>query len=73
MAWEHLRVHEDEVITQITLDRPDRRNALSLDLMRELQRALPAQVRPSPRATTSTSWSRATGTRRRSSSTPARP
>jgi enoyl-CoA hydratase/carnithine racemase len=40
MAWEHLRVDEDDVITQITLNRPDRRNALSLELMRELQRAL---------------------------------
>ena len=27
-------------ITRITLNRPDRRNALSLDLMRELQQAL---------------------------------
>ena len=40
MTWEHLRVDEDEVVTAITLDRPDRRNALSLDLMVELQRAL---------------------------------
>ena len=40
MAWEHLRVDADEVVTQITLDRPERRNALSLDLMRELQQAL---------------------------------
>ena len=40
MAFEHLRVDGDDVVTQITLDRPDRRNALSLDLMRELQRAL---------------------------------
>jgi len=40
VTWEHLRVDEDEVVTAITLDRPDRRNALSLDLMGELQRAL---------------------------------
>jgi len=40
VTWEHLRVDEDEVVTAITLDRPDRRNALSLDLMVELQRAL---------------------------------
>jgi enoyl-CoA hydratase/carnithine racemase len=40
VIWEHLRVDEDEVVTAITLDRPDRRNALSLDLMVELQRAL---------------------------------
>jgi len=35
-----VRVDEGEVITQITLDRPDRRNALSLDMMREVQAAL---------------------------------
>ena len=40
MTWEHLRVDDRDVITEITLDRPDRRNALSLDLMRELQGAL---------------------------------
>jgi enoyl-CoA hydratase/carnithine racemase len=40
VAWEHLQVHEDDVISTITLDRPDRRNALSLDLMRELRTAL---------------------------------
>jgi enoyl-CoA hydratase/carnithine racemase len=40
VAWEHLQVHEDDVITTITLDRPDRRNALSLELMRELRTAL---------------------------------
>ena len=40
MTWEHLRVDEDEVVTAITLDRPDRRNALSLDLMVELRTAL---------------------------------
>lgn len=42
VTFEHLRVDEDGVITKITLDRPDRRNALSLELMRELQRALDA-------------------------------
>ncbi len=31
---------DGDVITQVTLDRPDRRNALSLELMRELQTAL---------------------------------
>ena len=40
MTWEHLRVDDGDVITQITLNRPDRRNALSLALMRELQGAL---------------------------------
>jgi enoyl-CoA hydratase/carnithine racemase len=39
-AWQHLVVEDVEPITRITLNRPDRRNALSLDLMRELQRAL---------------------------------
>jgi enoyl-CoA hydratase/carnithine racemase len=40
VGWEHLRVDDGDVITTITLDRPDRRNALSLDLMRELRTAL---------------------------------
>jgi enoyl-CoA hydratase/carnithine racemase len=40
MTWDHLRVEDDEVITEITLDRPDRRNALSLELMQELRSAL---------------------------------
>ena len=40
MTWKQLRVDDRDVITEITLDRPDRRNALSLDLMRELQAAL---------------------------------
>lgn len=39
-SWQHLRVEDVAPITRITLDRPDRRNALSLDLMRELQAAL---------------------------------
>ena len=40
MGFEQLLVDDGEVITQITLNRPDRRNALSLELMRELQAAL---------------------------------
>jgi len=40
VAFEHVLVDDGEVITTITLNRPDRRNALSLDLMRELQTAL---------------------------------
>ena len=40
MAWQNLRVDDGDVITEITLDRPDRRNALSLELMRELRAAL---------------------------------
>lgn len=39
-AWKDLVVDEGSVITRITLDRPDRRNALSLDLMEELTEAL---------------------------------
>ncbi len=39
-TWQHLVVDDLDPITRITLDRPERRNALSLDLMRELQRAL---------------------------------
>jgi enoyl-CoA hydratase/carnithine racemase len=40
VAFEHILVDDGEVIAEITLDRPDRRNALSLELMRELQAAL---------------------------------
>ena len=40
MAWQHLLVDDGDVVTEITLNRPDRRNALSLDLMQELQAAL---------------------------------
>jgi len=40
VAWEHLLVNEGDVVTAITLNRADRRNALSLELMRELQAAL---------------------------------
>lgn len=39
-AWQHLLVEDLDPVTRITLDRPDRRNALSLGLMRELQQAL---------------------------------
>ncbi len=41
-TWHHLLVDDVGPITRITLNRPDRRNALSLDLMRELQQALEA-------------------------------
>ena len=40
MTWQHLLVDEGDIVTEITLNRPDRRNALSLHLMRELQAAL---------------------------------
>jgi enoyl-CoA hydratase/carnithine racemase len=40
VAFEHVLVDDGEVITQVTLNRPDRRNALSLELMRDLQAAL---------------------------------
>ena len=40
MTWEHLLVEDAGVITTLTLNRPDRRNALSLDVMRELRTAL---------------------------------
>jgi enoyl-CoA hydratase/carnithine racemase len=40
VGFEHLLVADDEPITRITLNRPERRNALSLDLMRELDAAL---------------------------------
>src|SRR6266404_2743298 len=36
MAYEHLTTDEDGPIATITLDRPERRNSLSLALMREL-------------------------------------
>jgi enoyl-CoA hydratase/carnithine racemase len=41
-AYEHLLVDELDPITRITLNRPEQRNALSLELMRELQQALEA-------------------------------
>jgi enoyl-CoA hydratase/carnithine racemase len=40
--WQHLIVDESTLVTRITLDRPEQRNALSLDLMRELIGALGA-------------------------------
>jgi enoyl-CoA hydratase/carnithine racemase len=40
MGWHHLRVESDDVVTRITLDRTEVRNALSLDLMQELTAAL---------------------------------
>lgn len=39
-TWQHLLVEDVDAITRITLNRPDQRNALSLELMLELQRAL---------------------------------
>ena len=41
-TWEHVLVEDDEIVTRITLNRPDRRNALSLELMEELTKALRA-------------------------------
>ncbi len=38
--WQHLVVEDGDVVTRITLNRPDRRNALSLELMEELTAAL---------------------------------
>ena len=38
--WEHVLVEDGEVVTRITLNRPERRNALSLELMTELTGAL---------------------------------
>lgn len=40
--WQHVVVDDDEVVTRITLNRPERRNALSLELMVELTDALRA-------------------------------
>ena len=39
-TWTHLLVGNEPPVTRITLNRPDRRNALSLDMMHELQHAL---------------------------------
>jgi enoyl-CoA hydratase/carnithine racemase len=39
-AWQHLLVDDDDVVTRITLNRPERRNALSRELMEELTEAL---------------------------------
>lgn len=40
MTYDHLRVNTDGPVTRITLDRPEKRNALSYELMRELTSAL---------------------------------
>src|SRR5262245_5572374 len=40
MDFDNILVRETDPITEITLNRPERRNALSLELMRELQAAL---------------------------------
>ncbi len=40
MSYEHLLVTRDGAVTTITLDRPEKRNALALDVMRELTDAL---------------------------------
>jgi enoyl-CoA hydratase/carnithine racemase len=40
MDFDDILVRETGAITEVTLNRPERRNALSLDLMRELQAAL---------------------------------
>jgi enoyl-CoA hydratase/carnithine racemase len=39
-TWEHLVVEDDDIVTRITLNRPERRNALSVELMEELTSAL---------------------------------
>ena len=39
-TWSHLLVDESTPITRITLNRPERRNALSLEVMQELRTAL---------------------------------
>ncbi|MGH9275403.1 MAG: enoyl-CoA hydratase [Acidimicrobiales bacterium] len=39
-TWEHLVVDDDGIVTRITLNRPERRNALSVELMEELTSAL---------------------------------
>ncbi|MEO7573994.1 MAG: enoyl-CoA hydratase [Acidimicrobiales bacterium] len=39
-TWQHLLVEDLDPVTRITLNRPDRRNAMSLQLMQELRKAL---------------------------------
>jgi enoyl-CoA hydratase/carnithine racemase len=39
-TWQHLVVDDGPVVTRITLDRPERRNALSVEVMEELTAAL---------------------------------
>jgi enoyl-CoA hydratase/carnithine racemase len=41
-TWQHLLVEDDDVVTRITLNRPERRNALSVEVMEELTGALRA-------------------------------
>ena len=41
-GYEHLLVERDGVTARVTLNRPERRNALSMALMRELRGALEA-------------------------------
>lgn len=48
MGWSHIHVSRDDPRLTITLNRPDRRNALSLELMTEVTKALrdvPADIR----------------------------
>jgi enoyl-CoA hydratase/carnithine racemase len=40
MTYQHLLVNTEGAITTLTLNRPDKRNALALDVMRELTQAL---------------------------------
>ncbi|WP_413905414.1 enoyl-CoA hydratase-related protein [Candidatus Skiveiella danica] len=49
MSYEHLLVAADGPITTVTLNRVDQRNALSLDVMRELTAALTAIARTDAR------------------------
>ena len=42
MDFEHLELHIGDTFARLTLNRPDRRNALSLALMREMLAALDA-------------------------------
>jgi enoyl-CoA hydratase/carnithine racemase len=45
MSWQNLTAERDGQVAILTLNRPERRNALSLDLMRELTRALDETAR----------------------------
>jgi len=49
MAYQHILVSTDDGITTVTLNRPDKRNALSLPLMLELTEALQAVGRSTAR------------------------
>ena len=40
MRFEHVELHIGDTFARLTLNRPDRRNALSLALMREMLTAL---------------------------------